>query len=370
MALNLGVGAAPYILRDISDLTTINTPMLKLTPSGFTSFLMENGVSETSTLSNAAGHKKTVRIKQKLRFTDDFVQDTISCDDVNTNGYNEVDVDLSINKSLNLYLSDELVSSYMDEASARQSLGAPPVGASAELVEMIKSCANAMITAVDKDLLTSQSTKFGVNVATGSNAAQSVNFPLNTTNLPLDAGLTKIQSDFALNEANGRMKVVGSGLFNNFALQQRAKSPDQSGFDTRVQFDNVDWYYDVNAASIWGANQIGVFEQGSTHLVQYMDNTGFKAGAKPGASQFGVLRLPMDVAGSVVSVPFDFQLRYIDCPTSFTDSYYGTTSTYERGYQLILSKQLGLWTVDTQAYRGTDRLSGNRGSYRYTITNV
>ena len=79
----------------------------------------------------------------------------------------------------------------------------------------------------------------------------------------------------------------------------------------------------------------------------------------------------MQVSDRIEMVEFDAQLKYFDCPTVLNDDYYGTkgTITVDKGFSLIITKQFGLFTID-QAYRATDRLNGNRGSYRYNFTNV
>jgi len=72
----------------------------------------------------------------------------------------------------------------------------------------------------------------------------------------------------------------------------------------------------------------------------------------------------------VLPILFDVQLRYNDCATVFTDAYYGTQTTLQKGYNLIISKTSGLFTIPKDAYRGTDRLVGNRGTLLYEIENV
>jgi hypothetical protein len=100
-----------------------------------------------------------------------------------------------------------------------------------------------------------------------------------------------------------------------------------------------------------------------------MRYTGFKAGVKPGASQFFVIELPMQMGNDVIPVKFDVQLRYNDCDETFTDAYYGTPLTLHKGYNLIISKTSGLFAIPADAYRATDPMVGNRGTLRYALSN-
>jgi len=187
--------------------------------------------------------------------------------------------------------------------------------------------------------------------------------------LPLDDGMTKIISDYSINLGSGIPQVYGSGLFYNYVLQQKSKSTDLRGYNTAIDVEGIKFYYDIKSANILGTNYICVCQPNSLQWVEYMRYTGFKAGTKPGASQFFTLPLPMQVGSEIVPVLFDVQLRYNDCAATFTDAYYGNQITLEKGYNLILSKTSGLFCIPADAYRGTDRLKGNRGTLLYEIDN-
>jgi hypothetical protein len=64
---------------------------------------------------------------------------------------------------------------------------------------------------------------------------------------------------------------------------------------------------------------------------------------------------------------FDFQTRYIDCPTEI--DVMGTPTTVGRGLQVIISKQYD-WYMTSAQYASGDRLSGNNGTLAYTVTNA
>jgi len=370
-ALSLGQGFAPYLLTSVSNVFGISNPEKKLTPKGFLNFLKRQDTPEVLRLNTNGGHRKSVRVKYKQRLTSDFVATSKSCDNVLTVPNAELDVDLSSTRQIPFYLEDETVAKMMEDASNNLAVGNPATPMMAELVDIISMGANAIMNAVDVDLATIAAANVGVNKATGSAAAQTININKDGAVNPLTDGLTKMLSDYALNEANGTPQIVGSGLFHNFALQQGAISANQSGLNVAQLASQFTWDYDVNFESALGTNQVIMYEPNAVQLVEYLEYTGFKAGDGLGLgdSIFGTIDLPIMTGNGDASVAFDWQLRRITCPTTFTDGYYGTTATYEKGWQFILSKQCGLFTVSDQAYRGTDPLNGNRGSYRYTISN-
>jgi len=371
MSVTLGQGFRPYLLRAANSIFgDAAYPGYKLDPQGFLNLLQSQNKPQVLTLNNAAGHRNTVQVSYKQRFTKDFTDTSKSCDVTSVLARQEASVDLSSTRQIAIYLADETVAQFEDEASRTVAVGQPAGEIAAELLDNILHAANAILQGVNDDLLTLAVAAIGKNRVTGSAASKTVNFPLNTTNLPLNAGMNEILSDYKINGGKGRPQIIGSGLLHNFMLMQGAKSFDQSGLDTKIQAAGADFYHDLSAANILGSNQVITYEPNAVLIVEYMEYTGFKAGVKPGASVFGTIALPMAVGMEVVPVMFDWQLKYSDCPVSLTDQYYGTTLNLQKGYNFILSKQCGLFTIPADAYRGTDPLSGNRGSLRYTITNT
>lgn len=372
MAVTLGQGFRPYLLSALKDITGNPAyPGYKLDPHGFLNLLQSQNKPQVLQLNTAGGHKNTVQVKYKQRLTKDFTDTTKSCDNTVVIPTAEVPVDLSVTRQVAIYVEDETIAKFMDEASRSVAIGQPATDVAFELVDDIMHAANAILDGVNDDLLTLAVSNIGVNRVTGSAAAKTVNFPLNTTNLPLNAGLTEILSDYKINGGMGKPQIVGTGLMHNFVLQQASKSADQSGFDTKIMAGGVDFYHDLSATTVVGSNQVIVYEPNAVQLVEYLEYTGFKAGFPgAGSSIFGTLALPMQVGMETLPVEFDWQLKYSDCQQTLTDAYYGTSLTLQKGWNFIISKQCGLFTVPAGAYRATDAMKGNRGSYRYTITNV
>lgn len=368
MALDLYKGFAPYLLKSAREAYLSASPQDKVEEAGYLSLLKsQNPRIEVLKLNTEAGHKKTVQVKAKRRLNAAHTDNSKSCDVTLTNPYYEKSVELSSVRQVAIYLEDETLAKYTEDASKNIPVGDSKVAN--EMYDNIRLAANAIVEGLNQDLFTQAVAAIGVNKVTGSNASQTVNFPLNTTNNDLTAGMNKILADYKRNSFSGRPQMIGDGLMHNFMLQQSSKSSDQSGLDTKIQARMADFFYDPNTTSILGNNQFIVYEPDAVGLVEYLEYKGFKGGVKPGASIFGTIMLPFGNSGMTIEI--DWQLKYYDCPTTLTDSYYGTTLNLEKGFNMILSKQVGLWTVPNDGYRnGTDPLFGNRGSLRFTATNV
>ena len=365
-----GLGFADSLTKHIFKITAENTPQFKLNWQGHLNLVKHNKNARIVRINDETneGHRRTVIIKAKQRATIDMTDPEKSCDNVNVNAYFERAVNLSNVRQYAIFIDDETIARYPNEASAASGLGTPSTPLMNEFLMQIKEGADALLSGVNQDLATLMAANIGVNVRTGNNAATAINLVLNTTNNPLNQGLTQVLTDYQLNQSSGRPMMVGTGLIHNFMLQQRAKSPDQSGINTPIMASDFDFFQDPFAATSLGANQAIVYEPEAVQLIEYMEYKKWKAGDF-GVSTFFTFFLPMQVSDRVEMVEFDAQLKYFDCPTTLTDAYYGTSITVNKGFSLIISKQFGLFTID-QAYRATDIMNGNRGSLRYTFTNV
>lgn len=367
MSLQLGSGYFPYILDALQAATLENTPMSKVRIPGFLNLLYDQDGKQTTTLNRTDGNQRWVQLSYKQRLTEGFIQDTAgSCDVTNLVTTAEAEVNMDITKSVSLYLDVETLRKYPPSQTSKVSLG--PGTIYRELYDRILTATNAMFTSCNRALLAKQVSNFGVNVVSGSNAAVSVNLEKNTDYNALADGETKLLTDYHVNENMGKPMIVGSGLIHSYFLQQGAKSANQAGIDTKFFANSFDFYYDQTAAAEWGANQFGIFSPNSVQLVEFFTTTGVGAD-KLGNSIFFRMQMPTMRGNEIRPVMFDAQLKEIDCATTFTDGYYGTTITVDRGWQLIISKQMGLFNVPSQAYRATDYLLGNNGTYRYTATN-
>lgn len=364
-------GFCPALLTHINTLTECASPMTKVTTSGFLKMLLEKRqVADVKSFKDdGLGHVRDVSIKYAARLLDSQTTTTASCNPAIQSGWQEsVIADPTLYRELGIYIDSADMAKYCADASQTQLVGKEPTRFMNEFMDQVQRSANALIVAIDKDLLTKQLANFGRNARTGSNIAAPLNFPLSTTNNDLNQGIMTLLNDMSINEACSDYSIVGSGLFNNFDKQQFMKGLAQNGVDTS-RWDNYNFYQDQSAATIWGANQIGVFENRAVQFVDINKNNLF-TGMKTGASEFFTMTLPVACcANGYDSLTFDAQLRFIDCPTTISIAG-GAPVVKNKGWVLTLGKAFDLWNIPANAYQATDPLFLNNGTYRYAVTNV
>jgi hypothetical protein len=363
-------GLAPYLLNDLKSLVGNAYPGSKVDLKGFLAMLTSGAGANPIQTSTLAGHKREVRFWYRNRNTKPQTDTSASCDNVLTPARKEYTVSVGNTRQIAWHLPDELVASYMEEASQRVNIpGGPMNGASAELFDIIMSGANGILKGMNDDLL--GLITWGKNRVTGASTATTLNISADTNVQKLTTGMPKLMGDYKLNNLSGTPNVVGAGLFYQYMLTQPYKGLDQSGFNSALSTGLINFYADQDFADTVGSNQIGVFEPGAVQLVEYLEYTGFKAGQKPGASEFGVIALPAVASdGSLLPVKFDWQLKYIDCPTTLTDAYSGSSSTYQKGWSFIMKKDFGLFQLPSDSYRQEDGNYSVNGALRYNVTNA
>lgn len=381
----MALGFCPAVLEHIKRVTECNTPQNKITPVGFLRALLVEGSKaqiidgdNALRLDDGRGHIRDLKLKYLKRSVPGMSFTSDSCDVAVRDQYSEMDIAATKFRQFSLYISDDDMSRYCAEATEMVRINGFPTPFMSEFLVRLYAAGNGLLSDIDIDLLTEQATKFGVNVVTGSNATTSVIFPgLNAgVNNFYTQGFTKIQQDAALNEFCGDLIVVGHGNFNAFAMQQEIACCTQSGIDNS-KFAGFRYYPDIYSQTYWGANQIGVFSKGSIGLIMFNRYNGWRSGVK-GTSTFFTMPISTDCPecnDGLGMLTFDAQLRYLDCPTTLNIGCVGET-TVGRGWVLNMSLPFGLFSIPTDAYRDdsqlnecyTDRLTGNRGSLRYTIT--
>lgn len=368
----LGQGLNPYLLKSLDQVFGYeNTPQYKIDNIGFISLLKSQKADIKLNRPNGNGAIDFLQVKYRQRAVVGQTGTSDTCATANISPYQEAAVPLNIFRQYSLFIDDALIQEYTSDANQIQTVGMPPSMATKEMIDQIMAATNAIMVGLDTDL--QNAVVYGNNVRVNTNAAQNLNITLNTTNLPLQDGLTQLLADAITNQfAAGKPQIYGSGLFLNFMMQQNAKGLAQNGLDTAIEAMGVKFFYDQYAQNILGSNQIGVFSPDAIAMVEFDRFTGKNAGQK-GISYFGNIPLPMQLTGDrIIPVTFDYQLRYLDCPEAVAqvNDYYGNPVVGERGWQMIISKKVGLFQPPTNAYKASDSLVNTNGAIRYTITNI
>ena len=349
-----------------------NAPETKVTPSGFLAANLIHGVQGTPVgdpfdLADASGHIKDLRLKFYTRTTPAQMSTTDNCDIDLVPAYDEVTIDTVSTVKFGLHFNDVTIARYCKEASDTVAFGNAPTDFMREHLAGVLASMNGFIGKIDQTLL--NTVTWGINVVSTNNSATSVNFNDNLEVNLVTEGWTKIMQDYAMNEGFGRPVIVGSGIINALAMQG-AQMTQYAQFNNNAARGAFDYYHDIHSSTIWGSNQFGVFMPGNFGLVQLDKYVGFRAGAK-GTSVFWNMPIGINLPGAgdgiATNMGVDFQMKYIDCPTEATVGY--SETTLDRGWSLIMSKNIALWQLPDDAFQASDRLTGVNGALRYTATN-
>ncbi len=372
----MALGYAPFLLQHLKVVAADNAPETKVTPTGVLKMLMENNPQiqlpewQKLQLTNDMGNIRAVTLKYLKRRSPSDTSEVDSCDNNSLPAYSEMSIQAPYFVSDSFFIPVSDVLKYEADAAKTVALGAPPTDFMQEHLTTLFTYVNGIVGAIDKKLI--KNIVFGKNIVTGSAAATTLNIPLTSTNNDLTQGLGKLLADIEANEFSGKAMLAGGGKFNALMKQKGFTSFNQAGINNSSALDLFSWYYDnyANAASnAFGADNIGVFSKGSIGFVDYQKYIGAFP-YKLGNSMFFQIKLPVMSAqndGTVDYMTFDAQLKGYDCPIELPGAYSNTT--VNRGYQLIISKNYGLFQIPADAYSAGDILTGNNGALLYNITN-
>lgn len=235
--------------------------------------------------------------------------------------------------------------------------------------KQLETAANGLIQGINLDLLTKQGLNFGKNKTTGLTTPKTLNFPLSTATLNLSQGLPMLLTDMELNEVCAPIDIVGSGLFQSFDNAQLLACCNAAGIDTTRW--NYTLYKDYQANTVWGANEIGIFERGSVQLITYAKNR-LNLG-KHGATEYGILPLTIPSPacnGDYPGLDFNFTLRWVDCAEQINIGGAEEPTTIKNAYIAEMSLAYDLVHIPADAYDPADPLTGVNGTFNYVVTNA
>lgn len=370
------LGFASSLLQHLKVLLESNYAGTKITPTGFMKALVENNPSlrissvngdsiEGLKRSTASGHIRDVRLKYLPRITPDQISDYDNCENDFGFQYSETELRTPLFSKAGFQLEWGFVERYKEEASRLVSLGSTPdVVVLNEMVEQIMHTVNGLVANMDGKLLTS--VVWGINASTGLNTAKTININKDGSVFDLSDGVTEILHDASVNEIIGSPIIVGSGLMNKYEIAKAATGVNGGGLNRSLQ-SGYDWYYDRPSEFVWGTDHVGVFAKGTVGLVDIDRYIAWKTG-RHGTSEFAQITLPIETTdGTPQTMTFNLQIRELDCPAEAFDGY--ETRSMGRGYQILISKNFGLFQAPIDQYSATDQLAGNNGALLYNVTN-
>jgi hypothetical protein len=370
----MGLGLANALLISSREAFKDAAAIDKVTTPGFLQYLLGNNKPNiiSDYKDDGTGYLRDIKIRFRQRGVPGQSITTDNCTMQTTPAYLEQIVPTTAFRALGMCFDDAQIDKFEKDALSVSTVGGfTPV--MKDVYETIIEKANGLFADINNDLLAVQVASFGKNISTGNNAAKTINFPLPTTTNPLTQGMLDIMNDAMINEVrlNGAC-IVGSGLINNYYLQQAAIANIQgnmAGVNTSM-LAMPKLYFDPYAQAAWGANQFGLFEKNAVQFVNTCRFQGIKAGQK-GSDYFTTMYLPItDSLGqaSLGGFKFDVQITYRTCPGTVTIG--GVPTAMGRGYNIILSCSYQTVNIPANSYAAGDRLNLVNGTYRYTATNV
>lgn len=367
-------GLAPKVQQHLKTLIGANDPSTKITPAGFLKLVVDKSPSlqipehEKIKLNNSQGHVKNIELWNYSRFNPSQVATSITCDEGTVPTRKSFFLEAAEKVALTVNLPDNFLEQYMEDATRLVQYGGAPTPLMQEFVQILLSMANGLVGKIDQTLLSK--VVFGTNVTTGVNTAKTININKNATVFDLQEGLATIIADARENEIVGNVNIVGGGLLNQYEARKAIASASQNGQNIAA-LGGYNFYYDPLAGNAFGgANNIGVFADGTIGFIDLNKLVGFKQ-RNLGTYQAFQIQLPIESASGVIStIWFDVTLRFKDCPETILDSCDGYTERdMDAGWRMTVSKTYGLFQQPANQYCTGDRLAGNNGALLYALTN-
>src|SRR6478735_1018466 len=201
-----GLGFCPALMIHINQIAEQNAPAKKMHVAGFLAMLFCCQNSSVTPLNDAfeRGHRRGLTVAYRRRPILSDVQTEDNCD-INTQpGRLEWEVPALIRRSYSFHISDDLIRQYCVDASNMRDTGAPPTRVMNEVFDLIVEGANIVLRAINRALVTSQATEFGVNTTTSSSTGKVININRNGNDYALDDGIVEMLTDIQENEICGQ----------------------------------------------------------------------------------------------------------------------------------------------------------------------
>jgi hypothetical protein len=372
-------GYATPLLTGITAIAGTN-PAKKLSPLGMLSMVLTSMDGSTQLLNSRdeMGHRRDLTVKYRKRVLESAVSDQgMNCDTGATPAYSEFGLPSFLNRTYQLWVPDSLIRQYLKDVSEFVTMnnGVPNIrkqtNAMKEVYDMFIEGGGAVLRSINKSLVTIMATQFGVNTVTGSNASRALSFELGTTGM--NDAMVQLISDWRENEFNDSVMMVGNGAFANYDMIRQIMSSQASAQGiSQASLANMipKVYFDKDTRAVWGANQIGVFEKGSVHLLSRNDYAG-NFGRTIANSTFFTMALPANEYNGIPvenldKLLFDVQVKEFDCPQTLTINGLSTT-TDGPGVLININKKYNLFTKPGNIYDAADPLFGTNGTLRYTL---
>lgn len=267
---NFTAGQCVAVLQDLTDLEgNMHSPLMKQTPTGYleaiTSPLNTDG-QEAIQLQDTGGKKREVRIRYMVRTIESQVDSSITrtCNEGDFDNFLEVtfdcDKELEHRVSLNETDFQRICDGQADFTN-----------------KILRKAFDALARTVNRDILTDQSTNFGLNVNTGLSTARDITVFAAANGNPIPRALQVMFNDYTVgNQSVDRPLVIGAGNIYDFWTTLKAGCCNDGGVDM-LELSNIlgfSPFLDTMIEGVVGANNFAVLEPGTVQFVRFNEYVG------------------------------------------------------------------------------------------------
>lgn len=373
----MALGFCPSLLLDIKDIAGQNSPATKLHVAGFLSMLFccQDSLASVVQEPFANGHTRSATVKYRQRVLPSAAQTADNCDIDAIPAYAEWNLPATGHRQLSFFLPLDTVRQYCADASRMVEFpGTPRTRVMDEVYGTFLEYANALMKAINQDLVAQMATEFGENASNGDDGGTLINFNTSGNTAILNNGLIQVLRDIRENEICGTPCMVGGGLWDAQWIAQQIACCNNAGMDMSGLTNALPrLFFDKDTQSIWGANSAGLFAPGSVKFLSFDKNVGEAFTGQMGTSFFTNIGLPVNEFGCNLDdclrdLRFDVQIRFLDCPQTVDIN--GVPTAVGRGWHVIISKDYGLWVQPTTGYQAGDSLADTNGTIKYFASNT
>jgi hypothetical protein len=296
----------PAILTSLSDNLINNSANVKIHGGTLAALTDPSNLATGNIIrqanDNGTGHSKEVRVVYKQRLTADDTSDSKSCDfDGNPMPYKEIDVPITQYRSVNFSMTEEQLRVYCDSYSSLVQLtgsndpgtivsrangigrASGPLSVVRELFNDFQLASNALIQAMNQDLLTSISGGFGAWYGQGGVIGpETFVVEDSLTGSLVPKGLFTMKQAYMNSGFNGAPIIIGGpgSLQRVWMNDSRYFGQAANGLDYSTVRSNTgiaEFYFDPNiitGGSLTDENSAVVFAPGSLLYLPYLQYVG------------------------------------------------------------------------------------------------
>jgi hypothetical protein len=273
-------GFCPAVLVGMEEANKRNDPQMRMSKNGFLEAInspFNDPSAEVKSFDQKDGHRVDVRVKYLKRRTEADVSTSADyCATGTTSPYFEENVVVNSYVQETIRLNQSDLERYCSSASDPESMNALPINR--EINKLIMSSMNALRTRHNRQIVTIMNTNFSPKVTSGSGSKDvrllgTLATGSQSLSTPIMDGLQEVLFDYENAELVGKPLWIGFGNSSRYFASLGVSCCNETGFDAPKTSDQVYFYKDTLAPTVWGgANRFAVLAPGTVQYVNFAQN--------------------------------------------------------------------------------------------------